>query len=79
LRCAERLAPFEVDAGDPLFAADAASRAAARDAGARPFADAVVGAVRRIRAGELPIASRDCSGCAFGALCRAQALAEEAA
>jgi hypothetical protein len=45
----------------------------------RPFADAVVEAVRSVRAGALPIASRDCGGCPFGAVCRAQALAEEAA
>jgi hypothetical protein len=79
LRSAERLQPIEVAPGDPLFALAPQARAAARDAGARPFADAVLGAVRRIRAGELPIAPRDCAGCSFGALCRAQGVAEEAA
>jgi ATP-dependent helicase/nuclease subunit B len=79
LRSAERLAPFRASSGDPLFAQQAAARAAARDAGVRPFADAVVEAVRSVRAGALPIASRDCGGCPFGAVCRAQALAEEAA
>ncbi|MFL5273043.1 MAG: PD-(D/E)XK nuclease family protein, partial [Anaeromyxobacteraceae bacterium] len=79
LRSAERLAPFRASGGDPLFAQDAAARAAARAAGVRPVADAVVEAVRSVRAGALPIASRDCGGCPFGAVCRAQALAEEAA
>jgi hypothetical protein len=76
LRSAERVEPFLAEAGHPLFAVDEAARAAARDAGVVPFADAVVAAVRRIRAGELPIASRDCTGCAFGAVCRFQSLAE---
>ncbi len=76
LRSAERVDPFRAEAGHPLFAVDEAARAAARHAGAAPFADAVVAAVRRIRAGDLPIASRDCTGCAFGAVCRSQSLAE---
>jgi hypothetical protein len=76
LRSAERVGPFRAEADDPLFAVDEAARAVARDAGADPFADAVVAAVRRIRAGVLPIASRDCTGCAFGAVCRFQSLAE---
>ena len=76
LRSAERVEPFRADRSDPLLAADEAGRAAARDAGFVPFADAVVAAVQRIRAGELPIASRDCTGCPFGAVCRSQSLAE---
>jgi RecB family exonuclease len=78
LRSAGRLAPLELGAGDPLLATDEAGRAAARAAGAPNFADAVVGAVRRIRAGDLPVASRDCSGCAFGAVCRFESAAEPA-
>ncbi|HEX9288790.1 MAG TPA: PD-(D/E)XK nuclease family protein, partial [Anaeromyxobacteraceae bacterium] len=76
LRSAERAPPFTASSGDPLFALDEPARAAARETGLRPFADAVLGVVRRIREGELPIASRDCTGCGFGAVCRAQALAE---
>jgi ATP-dependent helicase/DNAse subunit B len=34
------------------------------------LARAVVDAVRRVRGGTLPIASRDCTGCEFGAVCR---------
>ena len=79
LRSAERLAPLAVTSGDPLFALDAPSLAAAREAGVRPLADAVRDVVQAVRRGELPIASRDCGGCPFGALCRAQDLAEVAA
>ena len=76
LRSAERVEPFRCETGDPLLAVDEAGRALAREAGDVPFADAVVSAVRRIRAGDFPIVSRDCTGCAFGAVCRAQSLAE---
>ena len=76
LRSAERVEPFSAERGDGLLATGEADRAAARAAGSVPFADAVVAAVRRIRAGDLPIASRDCTGCAFGAVCRSQSLAE---
>lgn len=76
LRSAERLAPVAIEPDDPFLALDDAGRAAARAAGKPGFGDAVVAAVRRIRAGELPIASLDCTGCAFGAVCRAQELAE---
>jgi ATP-dependent helicase/DNAse subunit B len=79
LRSPSRLAPLEMRADDPFLATDEAGRAAARAAGARTFADAVVGAVRRIRAGDLPVASRDCGGCAFGAVCRFESAAETAA
>jgi len=78
LRSAGRLAPLDLPAGDPLLAADEAGRAAARAEGARNFADAVVGAVRRIRSGELPVVSRDCGGCALGAVCRFESAAESA-
>lgn len=78
LRSAERLAPFAAAPDDPLLATGAAARAAARAAGARVFADAAVTAVARVRRGELPIAPRECDGCGFGAVCRAQAVAEEA-
>lgn len=77
LRSAERLDPFTADAADPLFAVDAPARAAAAERGERPFADAVVGAVRRIRSGHFAIASRDCGRCPFGAVCRFEARAEE--
>jgi len=40
------------------------------------LAAAVVGAVGRIRAGDLPIRSRDCEGCPFGAVCRVQGVAQ---
>jgi RecB family exonuclease len=43
------------------------------------LAEAVTGAVRRIRSGRLPIASRDCEGCPFGAVCRSQGVAERGA
>jgi len=78
LRSAERLAPFAAAADEPLLAADSPAREAARGLGVRPFGDAVVNAVASIRRGELPIAPRECSGCAFGAVCRAEAVAEEA-
>ena len=77
LRSAERLPPFACDAVDPLFAAGEEERAAARASGARPFGDAVLAAVRRIRGGDLPIASRDCGGCGLGAVCRFERRAEE--
>jgi RecB family exonuclease len=79
LRSAERAEPYRVAAGDGFFALDEARRAELRAAGERNFADLVTGAVRRIRAGEFPIASRSCKGCGFGAVCRFQATAEEAA
>jgi ATP-dependent helicase/nuclease subunit B len=40
------------------------------------LAAAVVAAVGRVRAGDLPIRSRDCEGCPFGAVCRFQGVAE---
>jgi len=65
LRSAERLTPVELDAGDPVLATDAPAGAESR-----PFAAAVVHAVAAIRRGELPIASRSCAHCPFGAICR---------
>ncbi|HEY6106060.1 MAG TPA: PD-(D/E)XK nuclease family protein, partial [Anaeromyxobacteraceae bacterium] len=76
LRAGGRTATLEVAAGDGLLAIDQARRAEVRAAGGRPVADAVLSAVRRIRRGEFPIASRDCAGCGFGAVCRFQSLAE---
>jgi PD-(D/E)XK nuclease superfamily len=78
LRKAERLEPVALLAGDPRLVADAAD-AKAED-GPRPFAAAVVEAVRRFRAGAFPIASRSCAGCPHGAVCRfegAAALSED--
>lgn len=69
LRRATRLAPVALDV--------AALRAGGE--GGPPFGDAVVAAVGRIRAGAFPIASRDCSGCPFGAVCRFQGAAETGA
>jgi hypothetical protein len=43
------------------------------------LAEAVAGAVRAIRSGALPIVSRDCQGCPFGAVCRFEGVAERAA
>jgi len=76
LRSAERARPFEARAGDGFLAVDEARRAEVRAAGGRTFADAVVAAVRRIRAGEFPIASRECAGCGYGAVCRFPGTAE---
>lgn len=76
LRQGARTAGLEVAAGDGLLATDEARRTEARAAGERPVADAVLRAVRRMRRGQFPIASRDCAGCGFGAVCRFQALAE---
>lgn len=65
LRDGERLKPFEGSAADlasgPL---------------GEPLSSAVVGAVERVRAGRFPIASRDCDRCDYGAVCRAQGVAE---
>lgn len=76
LRRGERTAALELAAGDGLLATEEAHRAEARAAGGRPVADAVLSAVRRIRRGEFPIASRDCARCGFGAVCRFQSAAE---
>jgi RecB family exonuclease len=68
LRGAARLAAVELDAADPVLAP--AVSAAAADGEGRPFAAAVVRVVGEIRRGRLPIASRTCARCAFGAVCR---------
>jgi RecB family exonuclease len=76
LRSAGRLAPLELEASDPFLATDEGRRASIRAAGGRTFADAVIAAVRSIRGGDLPVASRDCGECAFGAVCRFESTAE---
>jgi RecB family exonuclease len=65
LRSAERLAPVEIDPGHPLVAG-----APGGGGGDPPFAAAVARAVATIRRGALPIASRSCARCPFGAVCR---------
>lgn len=40
------------------------------------LAAAVVAVVERVRTGHLPIVSRDCEGCPFGAVCRFQGVAQ---
>jgi hypothetical protein len=76
LRSAERVTPWSVEAGHPFLTVDPARRAEAKARGGRIFADEVISAVRSIRRGEFPIASRDCTGCPYGAVCRFQAVAE---
>ncbi len=76
LRSAERVTPWSVEAGHPFLAVDEARRAEVRASGGRTFADQVVSAVRSIRQGGFPIASRDCTGCPYGAICRFQGAAE---
>ncbi|MEI7703927.1 MAG: PD-(D/E)XK nuclease family protein [Deltaproteobacteria bacterium] len=70
LRSGERPSSWSTTPGDPALALDPEGRAAARAAGVVTVADGVVAAVARIRAGELPVASEDCTGCPFGAVCR---------
>ncbi len=65
LRSAERLSPVELAADDPVLAL-----AALPGGERRPYAAAVVQAVAAIRSGALPIASRSCTRCPFGAVCR---------
>ncbi|WP_243338819.1 PD-(D/E)XK nuclease family protein, partial [Anaeromyxobacter soli] len=83
LRKAARTEPFATDAADPvlsLSAPEGAERAGtegAGGAGPRGFAAGVVEVVRRIRAGEFPIAPRTCEGCPYGAVCRAEGSAGE--
>jgi len=66
----ERVGPWTVDADDPFLALDPERRAAVRAAGGRTLADGVVDAVARIRAGRLPVAPVECTGCPYGAVCR---------
>ncbi len=78
LRSAERLAPVELDAADPVLAPVAPApipSAASGDGERRPFAAAVVSAVAAVRRGRLPIASRSCAYCAYGAVCRFEGVA----
>ena len=70
LRSAERVPPWRSGRADPFLALDLAERRRVAEGGGRTFADDAVAAVRRIRSGVLPIASRDCTGCPFGSVCR---------
>jgi RecB family exonuclease len=70
LRSGERVPPWTTSPGDPFLALDQERRATVRAEGGRTLADGVVDAVARIRAGALPVASEDCTGCPFGAVCR---------
>jgi hypothetical protein len=74
LRSATRVEPFEAAKDDPLFVAGGAGGEGGEE---RPFADAVLDAVGRIRSGHFPITSRDCKHCRHGAVCRSQNEAEE--
>jgi hypothetical protein len=75
LRRAKRLG-LALDADAAFLAVDEGRRSQVRAAGGRTFADAAVGLVRRIRAGDFPVASRSCAGCALGAICRFETAAE---
>jgi RecB family exonuclease len=72
LKTAERLPAVELAAGDPRLAVsvDGPPRPVAEGGASRPFAAAVVDAVGAVRRGGLPIASRTCAYCAYGAICR---------
>jgi RecB family exonuclease len=76
IRAAERIEPRPLESGHPLFATDPARRAEIRAQGGQTLADAVVSTVSQIRQGRFPIASRDCTYCGYGAVCRFQADAE---
>jgi hypothetical protein len=72
LRKAERLDPVTLEPSAPALALRADAKGAGEE---RPLAAAVVDAVSAIRRGELPIASRSCTGCPFGAVCRFEGVA----
>jgi hypothetical protein len=72
LRKAERLEAVALGPSDPALALHADG---AGEGEGRPLAAAVVAAVSAIRRGELPIASRTCTGCPFGAVCRFEGVA----
>jgi hypothetical protein len=76
LRSSVRLDPLELDAGHPALSGGEVTSAAAA---AAPFAAAVVDVVRRIEAGDFPIASRSCERCPFGAVCRFEGVAASGA
>jgi ATP-dependent helicase/nuclease subunit B len=80
LRSAQRLPPWITGPEDPLLASGpgALDGGGVAEVGSRSFAEAAAAAVASIRRGELPVASRDCKGCGFGAVCRAERLAEDA-
>jgi ATP-dependent helicase/DNAse subunit B len=75
LRSAERLAPVELD-GTALPHLAAAGEGGGQGA-SRSFATAVVDAVATIRRGRLPIASRRCAYCSYGAVCRFEGVAAQ--
>ena len=70
LRSTERVAPWRTGPADPFLSLEPREARKAGEGSGRTFADSVVASVSRIRSGVLPIASRDCSGCPFGAVCR---------
>lgn len=72
----ERLPPFVAHPEHPLLARDSHPQEAVRAASLFQISEGIVAAVRRIRSGEMPIVSRDCGGCAYGALCRFETQAE---
>jgi hypothetical protein len=71
LRAAERVKPVALEPGDPVLATDAPAGADAP----RSLAAGVVAAVSAIRRGDLPVASRTCEHCPYGAVCRFQGAA----
>jgi hypothetical protein len=71
LRAAERVKPVAIEPGDPVLATDAPAGADAP----RSLAAGVVAAVGAIRRGDLPVASRTCEHCPYGAVCRFQGAA----
>jgi RecB family exonuclease len=95
VRRGERTDTVVMDAGEPSLVTGVGEDAARRADGdgdgvgvraaalpttpGRTFAAAVIDTVRRIRSGDFPIRSRDCTGCAFGAVCRFEGTAERRA
>lgn len=73
LLAAERALPGRAPAATYLLLRSAEQLTAIEGRPDEPgLARAVVEAVRRVRGGALPIASRDCEGCEYGAVCRFQ-------
>jgi len=68
LRAGERVDPWRSGPDDPFL--DPTGGAQDGSAAPRSFAEAVGARVARIRSGSLPVASEDCTGCPFGAVCR---------
>ena len=75
LRSAERLAPVELD-GTALPHLSPTGEGGG-EGKSRSFATAVVDAVATIRRGRLPIASRRCAYCSYGAVCRFEGVAAQ--